>query len=99
MEVQRQLDVLNRHLAEPANCFMCGDEYTIADMAILPWVQQLRNGYCHEASGRTTAEFLGLERFGHVLAWADRLLLRPAVQRGMMVRIRRDQSIIMMTRA
>lgn len=78
MEVKRQLDVLNRHLAE--NRFMVGDEYTIADMAIYPWYGALVKNRVYDA-----AEFLQAHTYTHVQRWADEIDARPAVQRGRMV--------------
>ena len=78
MEVKRQLDVLDRHLAE--NDFMAGNEYSIADMAIWPWYGGLVLGRLYEA-----AEFLDVESYAHVLRWARQIDARPAVRRGRMV--------------
>ena len=78
METKRQLDVLNRRLAETP--FVAGDEYTIADMAILPWYGFTVKGWSYGAG-----EFLSVHEYEHVIAWADRLLERKAVQRGRMV--------------
>ena len=78
MEVKRQLDVLDRHLAE--NRFMVGDEYTIADMAIYPWYGALVKNRVYDA-----AEFLQAHTYTHVQRWADEIDARPAVQRGRMV--------------
>ncbi len=78
METKRQLDVLNRRLAECP--YVAGDTYTIADMAILPWYGGLVKGWAYGAG-----EFLGVQDYQHVQRWADRLLERPAVQRGRMV--------------
>lgn len=78
MEVKRQLDVLNRHLAGAR--YMCGDEYTIADMAIWPWYGALVKGLVYEAG-----EFLAVHEYTHVQRWTDELAARPAVQRGRMV--------------
>ena len=75
MEVKRQLDVLDKHLAE--NQYMCGDEYTIADMAIWPWIGPLMAGTIYDA-----AEFLEVHTYKHVNRWADLIAKRPAVQRG-----------------
>ncbi|WP_105171883.1 glutathione-dependent disulfide-bond oxidoreductase [Pseudoalteromonas sp. T1lg24] len=75
MEVKRQLDLLNKHLAN--NKYMCGDTYTIADMAIWPWYGVLVRGDLYEA-----AEFLAVDEYPHLKAWADRIFERPAVQRG-----------------
>ena len=78
MEVKRQLDVLDRRLAE--NEYIAGDAYTIADMAIFPWYGWLAKGWLYDA-----AEFLSVQDYKHVQRWADILLERPAVQRGRMV--------------
>jgi GST-like protein len=75
MEVKRQLDVLNRRLAE--NEFVAGSDYTIADMAIWPWYGGLVKGWLYGA-----AEFLSVQEYTHVLRWADQLFARPAVVRG-----------------
>ena len=78
MEAKRQLDVLDKHLAEHA--FMAGDEYTIADMAIWAWYGQLVLGRLYNA-----AEFLDVASYTHVVAWAEKIDARPAVKRGRMV--------------
>jgi GST-like protein len=78
METKRQLDVLNRRLAETP--YVAGDEYTIADMAIFPWYGGMAKGWNYGAG-----EFLSVHEYEHVIRWADRLLERPAVQRGRMV--------------
>ena len=78
METKRQLDVLNRRLAETP--YIAGDDYTIADMAIFPWYGGTVKGWSYGAG-----EFLGVQEYTHVIAWADRLLERKAVQRGRMV--------------
>jgi GST-like protein len=75
MEVKRQLDVLDRHLAE--HRYLAGDEYTIADMAVWPWYGTLVKGQLYEAG-----EFLGVDAYQHVLRWTNEIALRPAVQRG-----------------
>jgi GST-like protein len=75
MEVKRQLDVLDRQLAD--NTFIAGDEYTIADMAIWPWYGGLVKGWLYGA-----AEFLSVRDYKNVLRWAEHVLTRPAVQRG-----------------
>lgn len=75
MEVKRQLDVLNRNLSERR--FLCGDEYTIADIANYPWYGVLVEGHLYNA-----AEFLDVESYTHVRRWADDIRARPAVQRG-----------------
>ncbi|MBO6901920.1 MAG: glutathione-dependent disulfide-bond oxidoreductase [Rhizobiaceae bacterium] len=78
MEVKRQLDVLDRQLAE--NEFVSGSDYTIADMAIFPWYGGLVKGWSYNA-----AEFLSVHEYKNVVRWADLLYARPAVQRGRMV--------------
>lgn len=78
MEAKRQLDVLNRRLAETP--YIAGDDYTIADMAIFPWYGGLAKGWNYGAG-----EFLSVHEYTHVIAWADRLLERPALRRGRMV--------------
>jgi GSH-dependent disulfide-bond oxidoreductase len=78
MEVKRQLDVLDRRLAESA--FIAGPDYTIADMAIWPWYGGLVKGWLYGA-----AEFLDVGSYKHVNRWADAIHARPAVQRGRMV--------------
>jgi GSH-dependent disulfide-bond oxidoreductase len=78
MEVKRQLDVLNRRLAE--HRFLAGDEYTVADMAVWPWYGTLVKGQLYEAG-----EFLQVQDYTHVLRWTDEIAQRPAVQRGRMV--------------
>ena len=78
MEVKRQLDVLDRRLAESE--YVAGPDYTIADIAIFPWYGGLVKGWLYEA-----AEFLSVHEYRHVLRWADQLFERPAVQRGRMV--------------
>jgi GSH-dependent disulfide-bond oxidoreductase len=78
MEVKRQLDVLDRRLAESE--YIAGPEYTIADMAIWPWYGGLVKGWLYGA-----AEFLSVDEYANVNRWADRILERPAAQRGRMV--------------
>lgn len=78
MEVKRQLDVLDRHLAD--NKYFVGDEYSIADMAIFPWYGGLALGFLYNA-----AEFLDVESYKNVRRWAFEIAMRPAVQRGRMV--------------
>ena len=79
MEAKRQLDVLNRHLAD--NRFMAGDEYSIADMAIWPWYGQIVAGKLYGDA----ATFLDADIYGNVRRWHDDIAARPAVQRGIMV--------------
>jgi GST-like protein len=79
MEVKRQLDVLDRRLAQ--HRYVAGDAYTIADIAIFPWYGGLAKGWSYG----TAAEFLSVQEYEHVQRWADMLLERPAVRRGRMV--------------
>lgn len=78
MEVKRQLDVLDKHLAN--NEYMCGDEYTIADIAIWPWYGALALNRLYDA-----AEFLELTSYKNLMRWAKNIDQRPAVKRGVMV--------------
>lgn len=78
MEVKRQLDVLDKRLAN--NTYICGDEYTIADMAIWPWYGSLVLNEVYEA-----AEFLQADTYKHVMRWAKEIAKRDAVKRGRMV--------------
>jgi len=85
MEVQRLCSVLENHLSD-GRTYICGNDYTIADMAILPWFQQIRNeqGYKHP-NGVNARDFLTTSQYVNACKWADRLLERPQVQRGMIV--------------
>jgi GST-like protein len=78
MEVKRQMDVLDRRLAE--STFVAGPDYTIADMAIWPWYGQLAKGLLYNAG-----EFLEVESYTNVVRWSEQIFARPAVQRGRMV--------------
>jgi GST-like protein len=78
METKRQLDVLDRRLAETR--YLGGDEYTIADIAIWPWYGQLVLDQVYEA-----AEFLQVQEYENVQRWAREIDARPAVKRGRMV--------------
>jgi GSH-dependent disulfide-bond oxidoreductase len=78
MEVKRQLDVLDRRLAESR--FLGGDDYTIADMATWPWYGALVKGVLYEGG-----EFLSVQDYKNVLRWTDEIGARPAVKRGRMV--------------
>lgn len=78
MEVKRQLDVMDRQLAD--NRFICGNEYTIADMAIWPWYGALVQNRVYEA-----AEFLDAASYKHVNRWTEEVGARNAVRRGRMV--------------
>jgi GST-like protein len=78
MEAKRQLDVLDRRLAESP--YLGGADYSIADIAVFPWYGGLVKGWLYDA-----AEFLDVASYRHVNRWADAVLARPAVQRGRMV--------------
>ncbi|MDY4379821.1 glutathione-dependent disulfide-bond oxidoreductase [Pectobacterium brasiliense] len=75
METKRQLDVLNRQLAE--NRYLAGDSYTIADIAVWPWYGGLVQNALYSAG-----EFLSVHEYTHVKRWADEIAARPAVIRG-----------------
>jgi GST-like protein len=78
METKRQLDVLDRRLADSP--YLAGPDYTIADIAVWPWYGALAKGLLYEAG-----EFLQVQDYTHVQRWADAIAERPAVQRGRMV--------------
>ena len=78
MEVKRQLDLLDKHLAD--NEYMVGSEYTIADMTIWPWYGVLAQGKLYEA-----AEFLDVESYKNVQRWTAQVADRPATERGCIV--------------
>lgn len=78
METKRQLDVLNRHLAE--NEHLAGAEYSIADMAVWPWYGGLVKGLLYGAG-----EFLSVHEYTHVIRWVDAVGARPGVRRGAIV--------------
>jgi GST-like protein len=78
MEVKRQLDVLDRRLAESE--YIAGSEYTIADMAIWPWYGSMAKGLLYEGG-----EFLQVQDYKNVQRWTDAIAERPAVKRGRMV--------------
>src|ERR1700688_3247819 len=86
METKRQLDVLDKRLAD--NEYLGGGKYTIADIAVFPWYGGLVKGWSYDA-----AEFLQVQDYKHVQRWADTILERPAVRRGRMVnRVRGELS-------
>ena len=78
MEVKRQLDVLDRNLADRQ--FLCGDDYNIADMANVAWYGALVTGNLYQAQ-----EFLDVTSYTNVVRWATQILARPAVVRGQRV--------------
>ncbi|HGN1704545.1 TPA: glutathione-dependent disulfide-bond oxidoreductase [Providencia rettgeri] len=75
METKRQLDVLDKRLAD--HKYIAGDHYSIADIAIWPWYGALVKGWLYDA-----AEFLSVHEYKNVIRWADEVYARPAVQRG-----------------
>jgi GSH-dependent disulfide-bond oxidoreductase len=79
MEVKRQLDVLDRRLAD--NEYLAGKEYTIADIAVWPWYGALAKGLLYGESG----QFLSVHEYKNVQRWTDAIAARPAVKRGRMV--------------
>ena len=78
MEIKRQLDLLDKQLA--SNCFIAGNEYSIADIAIWPWYGNLVRNVLYNA-----AEFLDAKSYKNVQRWAEEIFQRPAVQRGRIV--------------
>ena len=78
MEVKRQLDVLDKRLAESE--YLGGSEYTVADIATWPWYGALAKGLVYEAG-----EFLQVQEYKNVQRWTDQIAKRPAVKRGRMV--------------
>jgi GSH-dependent disulfide-bond oxidoreductase len=78
MEVKRQLDVLDRRLAD--NEYLAGDQYSVADIAVWPWYGALAKGLLYEGG-----EFLNVQEYSNVQRWTDAIAGRPAVKRGRMV--------------
>ncbi|HEU5294524.1 MAG TPA: glutathione-dependent disulfide-bond oxidoreductase [Burkholderiaceae bacterium] len=78
MEAKRQLDVLNRRLADSA--YLAGEDYTVADIAVWPWYGALAKGLLYDAG-----EFLAVHEYQHVQRWTEAIAQRPAVKRGRMV--------------
>jgi GSH-dependent disulfide-bond oxidoreductase len=78
MEIKRQLDVLDQHLAQ--NEYMAGNDYSVADIAIWPWYGALAKGLLYESG-----EFLQVQEYKHVQRWAELIAQRPAVKRGRLV--------------
>ena len=83
MEVKRLLDVLDRHLGESkklssSNDFICGNEFSIADIAIFPWIRVLETGYDGE-------KFLQTKEYKHVEEWKNKVFERKAVKRGLRI--------------
>jgi GST-like protein len=84
METKRQLDVLDRHLAD--NRYLCGDEYTIADIATWPWYGGALLNRQYDA-----AEFLDAEIYTHAMRWTKEIDAREPVKRGRMVNRHRGE--------
>ena len=78
MEVKRQLDVLDQHLAK--NLYMAGDDYTIADMAIWAWYGSMAKGLLYDGG-----KFLQVQTYTNLIRWTDQIAERPAAKRGRMV--------------
>ncbi|SPR00151.1 Glutathione S-transferase, C-terminal domain [Plasmodiophora brassicae] len=78
MEAKRIVDVLDRHLADGNKTYVLGDQYSLADIAIYPWICCLSDGY-------NAAKFLSLHEYAHVNRWIGTIAARPAVKRGMIV--------------
>ena len=86
METKRQLDVLDRRLADSE--YLGGSEYTIADMMVWPWYGLLAKGMAYEAG-----EFLDVQSYKHVQRWTDQIAARPAVKRGRIVNRAGDNTL------
>lgn len=82
METMRIADVLDKHLQ--GKTYIVGEQYTVADMACMPWALQMFRGYKHP-SGIAAMDFLSADKYVNIKAWLERLLERPAVQRGLKV--------------
>ncbi|HIF9324660.1 TPA: glutathione-dependent disulfide-bond oxidoreductase [Photobacterium damselae] len=78
MEIKRQLDVLDKHLAN--NLYLGGYEYSIADIATWPWYGNLVLGNLYNAD-----DFLSVDAYPNLIRWAKEVFERPAVQRGRIV--------------
>ena len=83
MEVKRQVDVLDRRLAE--NEYLAGEDYSIADMAVCPWYGLLVGGHMYQGADFDGGEFLGIQDYTHVRRWTELIEARPAYRRGRMV--------------
>ena len=88
MEVKRQLDVLDRHLADHE--FMAGDEYSIADMAIWPWYGRVAEKATYEDAG----DFLAVDGYAHLQRWTKQIRARPAAHRGSLVNRGEGEGVI-----
>ena len=83
METQRLCSVLDKHLV--SRTYLVGEDYTVADILVFPWFHQLRVGYKHSSSGIAAADFLSVSQYENANRWADSILARPAVARGITV--------------
>jgi GST-like protein len=83
MEVQRLCSVLDQHLATRG--YLLGEQFTIADMAVYPWIYVLLHSLQHASSGTRAREFLSMDQYTHLGQWAERIGAKPGVQRGMQV--------------
>jgi GST-like protein len=86
MEVKRQMDVLDKRLAESE--YLAGDTYTVADIAVFPWYGMLAQGKTYGAG-----EFLQVQDYTHLRRWSDRVNERPAVKRGKIVNRVSDENV------
>ena len=82
MEVQRICDVMDKHME--GRTYFVNEEYSVANMALFPWFDQLQKGYAHKSS-ISASTFLSVDRYENLNRWADRLLQREAVKRGIQV--------------
>lgn len=83
MDAMRYCDQLDKHLKNKT--YMLGEEYSIVDMICFPWFQQLRQGYVNSKLNMTANEFLTIDRYENACRWADMMMEREAVRRGMIV--------------
>ncbi|RHY25890.1 hypothetical protein DYB32_008025, partial [Aphanomyces invadans] len=79
----RLCSVLDKHLE--GKTYLVGEEYSVADMVVFPWANQLDTGYIHSPSNRTARDFLSFDKYKNIHAWMARIRSRPAVQRGLAV--------------
>jgi GSH-dependent disulfide-bond oxidoreductase len=88
MEVKRQLDVLDRHLAQ--NEFMAGQDYSIADMAIWPWYGRFAEKLAYNDAG----DFLSVDEYAHLQRWTKQIRARPGAHRGSLVNLSEGKGVI-----
>jgi GST-like protein len=82
MEVQRLCDVLDKQLQ--GKTYLVNEEFTLADIMVFPWFQYLFHGYRHSC-GVAARDFLSTDKYTNLVAWKDRIMKRPAVQRALQV--------------